>query len=268
MASNPSAEVLLQLRAAAEQTGVPLSLLWGVAFAESGFDPSKDSGKAKGLMQLSPQICATYGVTDPFDARQSALAGAKLLARLGKALQWNLDAMLSAYVWGPTAYAKARAQGAKIPAEVTTYVRRALAARDVYRAKADRPHGSITQALNIAIEALAKLNPTWPPASMVRDAWRSFFARRGGDSDAAALLNPDLAAQWHGYAAAYERAPITDESTPLPELLRPDLWRAAADKIDRTVHALEDVAENTAIGLGAGVFAVLLFWWFASNKRR
>lgn len=271
MATEPTADVLAALRSAAQQTNVPLSLLWGVAFAESSFDPSKvgPNGYAKGLMQLSPAVLTKYGVTDPFDPQQSALAGAKYLAALAKPLAWDVPAMLAAYVWGAANYARAKASGAKQPKEVSTYVRRALAARDVYRNKADRPTGTLMQAMDKAINALASLNPAWAPATMARNAWTTRsatwpgYAARSGDTDAAALLNPFLRAQWANYRAAYERAPITDESTPRPELVEPDLWLAASQTVDRAKKA---IAEG-AMGLSTGLFVVALFVFAVSSSR-
>jgi hypothetical protein len=261
MALEPTPVVLAALRSAAEQTNVPISLLWGIAFAESGFDPSVTGPltakvkRAQGLMQLLPEVSRAYGVTDPFDPAQSALGAAKLLAKLAKPLAWDVPGMLSAYVWGPTNYARAQAQGGKIPSEVTTYVRRALAARDVYRNKASRKPGGIMVALNAAIEALAALNPLWAPAVMTRDSWRPFFAQRGTDTDAEAVINPQLRSHWRAYQLAYERAPLTDESTPRPELVEPDLWRTVAAKVDSIKHGIGD----GALGLGAGLFIVALF---------
>lgn len=269
MASEPTADVLAALRAAATATGVPLSLLWGVAFAESGFDPSKSgpltkSGeRALGLMQLMPAIVTKYGVSDPFDAAQSALGGAKYLKALSKPLKWNVSDMLAAYNYGPTAFARARAAGTPIPGEVNTYVRRALAARDVYRNKADRPGGTLVLALNHAIENLAALNPTWAPATMARDAWRPFFAARSSDPDSLSVLNPQLKTLWRTYELAYDRAPITDESTPRPELLEPDFWHKAVSVINH----VKEAAEDTAIGLGAGLFVIAVFWFAVSSRR-
>lgn len=270
MSAQPSADVLSALRSAAVQTGVPLSLLWGIAFAESGFDPSKTgpitrSGeRARGLMQLMPNVLAKYSVSDPFNAAQSALGGAKYLLALAKPLKWNVADMLSAYVWGPTAFARARATGQSIPSEVTTYVKRALAARDVYRNQADRPRGTLVIALNDAIENLSALNPSWAPATMARDAWRPFFAARASDPDSMSVLNPALKSLWRSYALAYERAPITDTTTPRPELVEPDFWAKAVRVLDHVKKA----AEDTAIGLGAGVFVVALFWFAVSSRRR
>lgn len=47
-----------------------------VAKAESGFDPDAVSGcGAQGIMQLMPFTSESYGVTDPFDAKQNIYAG-------------------------------------------------------------------------------------------------------------------------------------------------------------------------------------------------
>ena len=248
---------------------MPLSLLWGVAFAESSFDPSKvgpytrSGERALGLMQLMPPIAAKYGVAEPMDATQNALGAAKYLLALAKPLKWDASDMLTAYNWGPTAYARARAAGQATPGDVQTYVRRALAAREVYRNKADKPIGTLTSALNAAIESLAALNPTWAPATMARDAWRPYYAKHQGDNDLTALAVLPLA-QWRNYELAYERAPITDESTPRPELVKPDLWRAAVETIDSVKHS----AEQATYGLGAGLFVLALFLLAVADRRR
>lgn len=267
MAANPTPDVLAALRAAASETNVPLSLLWGVAFAESGFDPTKigpetSRGRALGLMQLMPKVAAANGVTDPMDAAQSARGGARVLAQLGRALQWNVESMLAAYVWGPTNFARAKATTGKVPAEVLVYVKRALAARDVYRRKAPRPSGNIVEAMNAAIEALAALNPAWQPATITLNEWRRFHTQQGNVS--ALLNNPILRAHWRNYAAAYERAPITDESTPAPELLEPNAAVTAA----KIVEDVKRGAGDAALGIGGGLFVLAVFCFAVSGRRR
>lgn len=269
MASEPSAEVFAALRAAAIETGVPLSLLWGVAFAESGFDPKAvgpetASGRALGLMQLMPRVAKANGVKDPLDPWQSARGGAKVLAALARALKWDVDAMLAAYVWGPVNYARGKAAGRDVPAEVMTYVRRALAAREVFRAKAPKPSGSYVAAFGAAIDALATLNPGYAPAAALQAKWRAFAAKIS-DSDASSLLNlPALRAVWRDYASVYDRAPITDESTPQPVLLEPEFWTGA----QRVVDAVKRGAGEAALGIGGGVFVLALFWFALSGNRR
>jgi hypothetical protein len=172
--------------------------------------------------------------------------------------------MLAAYVWGPVNYARAELAGKPVPADVMTYVRRALAAREVYRNKADRPRGSLMAAINTAFEALASLNPEWPPVTTTIASWRPFYAAHRDTSDAAAVLSPALQAQWRNYAAAYDRAPITDESTPRPGLLEPDVWLRVAKAVDR----IKTKAGEAALGVGSGLFVVALFLAYVSSRRR
>lgn len=79
----PPATVQAALQNASAQYGVPLPLLQAVAYAESGYNPSvTSSAGAQGLLQIMPANDATLGVTNPFDAQQSANAGAQFLAQL------------------------------------------------------------------------------------------------------------------------------------------------------------------------------------------
>lgn len=269
MATEPTPEVLAALRTAASETNVPLSLLWGVAFAESGFDPKAigpvtPSGQALGLMQLMPKVAKANGVTDPMNALDSARGGARVLAALARSLKWDVPAMLSAYVWGPVNYARGKAAGQAVPAEVLTYVRRALAARDVYRNKAPKPAGSYAAAFGASIEALAELNPSYAPAIALRDKWHAFAAKIS-DSDTASLVNlPALRAVWRDYATVYDRAPITDETTPPPALLEPDFWEGA----ERVYESAKRGVGDAALGIGGGLFVLALFWFAMSDRRR
>ena len=68
-----------------QEYGVNVNLLKAVAQAESGFDVNATSScGAMGIMQLMPSTAESYGVEDPYDARQSITGGAKLLS-------WLLD---------------------------------------------------------------------------------------------------------------------------------------------------------------------------------
>ena len=67
---------------AASTYGVSVNLLKAVGMAESNFNQYAQSGAgAQGVMQLMPATAASLGVTDPFDARQNIMGGAKLLAQ-------------------------------------------------------------------------------------------------------------------------------------------------------------------------------------------
>ena len=65
---------------AAKLFDLPVNLLKAVAKTESGFDPNAVSRSgAMGVMQLMPQTARSLGITDPFDARQNIMGGAKYL---------------------------------------------------------------------------------------------------------------------------------------------------------------------------------------------
>jgi hypothetical protein len=260
----PPPEIDAALRDAARATGVPVTLLTGIAWIESRFDPRAVSPRgAQGLMQLMPATQQRYGVTDPFDARQSALGAAKFVAKLLKALDWDVAAALAAYNWGPTAYAQAKTEGRAPLASVQKYVRQVLAAQHYYRSQVFGPTTTLMRALNDAIETLAAENPSNVAATQERGAWREFYAARSNDSDASAVMNPVAKAHWRAYRTIYERAAI-DDQTPLPDRLEPDFWGKAVKVVDRATKAIGDAA----LGVGSGLFLLAVFWFAVSTKRR
>lgn len=91
---------------AAARYSLPANLIKSVAKAESGFNPGAVShAGAMGVMQLMPGTARSLGVSDPFDARQSIMGGARYLKE-------NLDSFgdvslaLAAYNAGPNAVRK------------------------------------------------------------------------------------------------------------------------------------------------------------------
>ncbi len=87
---------------AAQANEVDSSLVREVARKESAFRPCAVSSKgAEGLMQLMPSTQAMLAVRDPFDARESLMAGAKLLRQLLERYNGDLALALSAYNAGP-----------------------------------------------------------------------------------------------------------------------------------------------------------------------
>lgn len=87
---------------AANTYGVSVNLLKAVGMAESNFNQYAQSGAgAQGVMQLMPATAAGLGVTDPFDARQNIMGGAKLLAQNLAMYGGNIDLALAAYNAGP-----------------------------------------------------------------------------------------------------------------------------------------------------------------------
>jgi soluble lytic murein transglycosylase-like protein len=65
--------------------GIPEALVRAVIKTESDYDPAVvSSAGAQGLMQLMPDTARLMGVTDPFDARQSIMGGARYLQTLAR----------------------------------------------------------------------------------------------------------------------------------------------------------------------------------------
>ncbi len=82
--------------------GLQTALLRAVAQKESAFHPCAVSpAGAMGLMQLMPETAAMLDVTDPFDAEQSILGGARYLRLLLDRFDNNLALALGAYNAGP-----------------------------------------------------------------------------------------------------------------------------------------------------------------------
>ena len=90
----------------ARKHSLPSSLLKAVVKTESNFNRWAVSPKgAKGLMQLMPEVCEQYGVTDPFDSEQNIRAGTTYLKDL-LGQYHNLTLALAAYNAGPEAVDK------------------------------------------------------------------------------------------------------------------------------------------------------------------
>lgn len=83
---------------AADTYGIPADLIKAVAKQESNFtsDIVSRSG-AVGVMQLMPATAAYLGVTNPYDAEDNIMGGAKLLSQLYSRYNGNIDLTLAAY---------------------------------------------------------------------------------------------------------------------------------------------------------------------------
>jgi hypothetical protein len=116
------------IQRASAATGVSQPLLRAVAQVESGMRPGLTSSKgAKGLMQLMPLTMQDWGVTNPFDPQQSAMAGAQQLKRLLTRYGGSVPLALAAYNFGPANLDRAMAKGAALPAETQNYIRKVTA---------------------------------------------------------------------------------------------------------------------------------------------
>lgn len=83
---------------AARKYGVDIDLLKAVGKAESGFNASAvSSAGAIGVMQLMPATAKSLGVTNPYDARQNIMGGAKYISQLLDKYDGNTRLALAAY---------------------------------------------------------------------------------------------------------------------------------------------------------------------------
>jgi soluble lytic murein transglycosylase-like protein len=94
-------EILKYINEAAAANGIDPNLLYGVAMTESSLNPNAKSNKgAMGMMQIMPGTAKELGLTNPYDPRESAFAGAKYLRDL-KDRFGDDDLALSGYNMGP-----------------------------------------------------------------------------------------------------------------------------------------------------------------------
>lgn len=100
---------LAAFRAAAHETGLPLSLLAAVAWEESRMDPNALSrAGARGLLQIMPHTARALAL-EGNSPRANIRAGARYLRQLIVRFGGDLELALAAYNAGPSAVEKAGA---------------------------------------------------------------------------------------------------------------------------------------------------------------
>ena len=115
---------------------LPEPFIRAVVRVESDFNPSVVSrAGAMGLMQLMPKTARSMGVSDPFDARQNILGGARYLRVLANRFKGDLILTVAAYNAGHGAVEKYN--GIPPYRETQRYVRRVL--KHYYAYRSERP---------------------------------------------------------------------------------------------------------------------------------
>ncbi|MEO6689384.1 MAG: lytic transglycosylase domain-containing protein [Dokdonella sp.] len=121
-----------EFKTAAKNAGIDEAWLRAIAHAESAYDATAVSIKgAKGIMQLMPEVIGDYGVKDPFSAKESITAGARLLKTLETQYEGDLNLAAAAYNAG--AGAVAQYKGVPPYVETQEYVAKVQALHARYR---------------------------------------------------------------------------------------------------------------------------------------
>jgi membrane-bound lytic murein transglycosylase B len=119
---------------AAKKYNVSESLLKGIAKAESNFNASDvSSSGAIGVMQLMPSTAKSLGVSDPYDAEENIMGGAKCIAQKLKEFDGDERLALAAYNAGSGAVKRYGG----VPSYCKTYVNRVQSYKKAYETAAE-----------------------------------------------------------------------------------------------------------------------------------
>ncbi len=107
LATSQNSQVDGTVREAAAKYGLDPALVRAVIRTESDYDPRcRSSAGAMGLMQLMPETCHDYGISDPYDITQNIDGGCRELSGYFKQFGGNPELALAAYNAGAGAVRK------------------------------------------------------------------------------------------------------------------------------------------------------------------
>lgn len=117
---------------ACEKYNMDKNLVLSVIKQESDFNPnSKSHAGAMGLMQLMPENCVEYGVSNPYNIEENIDAGVRHLKDMIKSQKGNVILGLAAYNAGPGTLRRRGVTSvdhiSKLPSETRNYVKKVSA---------------------------------------------------------------------------------------------------------------------------------------------